>query len=153
MFKSFLFAALLGVMSLAHAEEPKPEPSQYQALANTANEVLTKAIEVATTGGQFLEKQLPLVVQELILWNTVIGFFWATIFLLTPFELASDFGTNEDGDEEGVGNWMMGWHRECLIKERIACPEIGYPASEALYATIKEWEAATGKVWVDEYSP
>lgn len=72
---------------------------------------------------------------------------------LSPYELASDFSTTEEGDEEGVGNWMMGWNRECMVKERIACPEIGYSVSEAKYASIEEWEKATGKVWWDEYAP
>jgi hypothetical protein len=30
------------------------------------------------------------------------------------------------------------------VKNRIACPERGYYASEALYANIEEWEHATG---------
>lgn len=38
---------------------------------------------------------------------------------------------------------------EEMIRQRIACPELGYPESEALYGTIQEWEAATGKSWED----
>lgn len=55
----------------------------------------------------------------------------------------------EAGDEEGVGNWMIGYTRECMVKERIACPEIGYPFSEALYSSIEEWEKNTGKSFFD----
>jgi hypothetical protein len=59
-----------------------------------------------------------------------------------------------DGDEEdGIGNWMIGWMHEIMVEERIACPELDYPLSEARYASIEEWEAATGKVFFDVHQP
>lgn len=33
------------------------------------------------------------------------------------------------------------------INQRIACPEAGYPASEARFLSTKEWEEYTGKSW------
>jgi hypothetical protein len=76
-----------------------------------------------------------------------------TTKFLSPYELKSDFGTTEEGDEEGCGNWMVGWDRQMKVEQRVACPEIGYPVSEALYANIEEWEKATGKVWYEEFAP
>lgn len=70
---------------------------------------------------------------------------------MTDYSLPTDFGTTEEGDEESIGNWAIGWHRECLVKERIACPEIGYTISEALYSSIEEWEQATKQKWDDVY--
>lgn len=67
--------------------------------------------------------------------------------LLTPYELASDFC------EGNTGAWMMGWDRQMKVEQRVACPEIGYPVSEALYPDIEAWEAATGKKWYEEFSP
>lgn len=69
------------------------------------------------------------------------------------FYKPEDFGTTEEGDEEGVGNWMIGYMRECMVKARIACPEAGYPACEARYLSIAEWEKATGKDFFEEYAP
>ena len=46
--------------------------------------------------------------------------------------------------EETLGDWMIEWEQKERIKLRIACPELGYPASEARYASVEEWEAATG---------
>lgn len=59
----------------------------------------------------------------------------------------------DDNDEEGIGNWMIGWMHEMMVKEHIACPELGYPASEARYGSIEEWEKATGLVFFDVYEP
>ena len=72
---------------------------------------------------------------------------------MTKYELPSDFSTNEEGDEEGIGNWMLGFERECKVQERIACPEIGYPYSEAIYFNIKEWEISTRQKWEDICNP
>lgn len=43
------------------------------------------------------------------------------------------------------------WEMEDRIRisQRIACPEAGYPVSEAKYATTQEWEKSTGKKWLD----
>lgn len=37
-----------------------------------------------------------------------------------------------------------------MIDERIACPEAGYPHSEARFMNIKEWEQYWGLIW-EEY--
>jgi hypothetical protein len=85
MFKSFLFAILLGVVSIANAEETKA-PTVYQELAESANVVLRAAIEKATTAGDFLEEQVPLVVKELIAWKIVGNLAFAFImFFPSPF--------------------------------------------------------------------
>lgn len=36
-----------------------------------------------------------------------------------------------------------------MVAERIACPRLDYPPSEAQYGSIEEWEKATGKDFVD----
>ena len=69
------------------------------------------------------------------------------------YSLPTDFGTTDDGDEECVGDWMLGWNRQMMVEQRIACPEIGYPISEAKYQSIKDWETATGKIWYEEFQP
>lgn len=40
-----------------------------------------------------------------------------------------------------------------MIKRRIACQEAGYPASEACYGSIEEWEKATGRKFNENDSP
>jgi hypothetical protein len=37
-----------------------------------------------------------------------------------------------------------------LLRNRIAAPGYGYPASEAKYLSISEWEAATGLMFIEE---
>lgn len=69
------------------------------------------------------------------------------------FHKPEDFGTTEEGDEDGAGNWMIGYWRKCKVAARIACPEAGYPASEARYLSIEEWEKATGKDFYEEFGP
>lgn len=56
-------------------------------------------------------------------------------------------------DEESVGNWMVEWNNQIKIEQRVACPELGYPFSEAQYASIEDWEKATGKQWYEEFCP
>jgi hypothetical protein len=51
--------------------------------------------------------------------------------------------------EEGVGNWMMEEGHKQQVIHRIACPELNYPMSEALYPTIKDWELANDKNWYE----
>ncbi len=102
MFKSFLFAILLGVVSIANAEETKA-PTVYQELAESANVVLRAAIEKATTAGDFLEEQVPLVVKELIAWKIVGNLAFAFImFLPSPFIFVS---VRKHGLTERVTDW------------------------------------------------
>lgn len=49
--------------------------------------------------------------------------------------------------EDIENNWMTIWEQDERIRNRIACPERGYPESEALYPTIKDWEQETGFSW------
>lgn len=37
------------------------------------------------------------------------------------------------------------------IRLRIACPEMGYPISEALYFDIRDYEEQTGKLFYHSY--
>ena len=55
-----------------------------------------------------------------------------------------------EGDEPcGVGHWMIDYERKARIEHRIACPELGYPASEALYADVHQWEEVHGEDWLE----
>ena len=54
---------------------------------------------------------------------------------------------NADGDEEGVGNWIMDFEKSFRVEHRIACPELGYSESEALYPNIEAWEKAHNRDW------
>lgn len=56
-----------------------------------------------------------------------------------------------DNDEpNGLCYWMIDYEQELRVRERIACPEKGYPASEAKYATTEEWSKDNGgKDWGD----
>jgi len=58
-----------------------------------------------------------------------------------------------DNDEDGVGNWMIAWERAMRIAHRIACPELDYPASEAKYSTVEEWEKDHNIKWLDFLQP
>lgn len=53
-------------------------------------------------------------------------------------------------EEDVIGNWLIDFGLEEQVRQRIACPEKGYPDCEARYQTIQEWEKATGKNW-DKY--
>jgi hypothetical protein len=53
---------------------------------------------------------------------------------------------------ETVGDWMIQFEQEQRIKHRIACPEQGYPCTEARYISVEEWEKATNKNWYDYIS-
>lgn len=55
--------------------------------------------------------------------------------------------TEDEEDEESLGNWMIQFELEERVRCFIACEELGYPYSEALYGTVTEWEKATGKDW------
>lgn len=46
---------------------------------------------------------------------------------------------------------MIDLERKCRIYNRIACEELGYPVSEALYSDPQEWEQATGLSWEEEW--
>lgn len=60
--------------------------------------------------------------------------------------------TNESEEEPGgLGNWMIDWDLEERVKARIACPQKGYPLSEALYASIEDWEKANNQDWFLDY--
>lgn len=52
-------------------------------------------------------------------------------------------------EPNGVGYWMIDAELEMRVEHRIACPEKGYPASEALYGSVEEWEAIKGLDWMD----
>lgn len=75
MINKLIFAGILGFASLfsapAFANDPPPPEklSAYQQLADSANAVLEKAIQAATSTGEFLEEQVPLVVEELVAWK------------------------------------------------------------------------------------
>lgn len=51
--------------------------------------------------------------------------------------------------DESIGDWMIEWEYEQRILHRIACPEAGYPASEARFENPEEWEKFTGEKWED----
>lgn len=71
-------------------------------------------------------------------------------------ELADDDWCDDWCCDEGecdVGDWMLEWQYDCMILEKIAVPERGYPVSEAKYPDIEAWEAATGKVFFEVYEP
>jgi hypothetical protein len=36
---------------------------------------------------------------------------------------------------------------QLMVNSRIACPQAGYPASEALYPSIEAWQRDTGISW------
>ena len=56
-------------------------------------------------------------------------------------------------EEDSVGNWMIQWELEQRVKHRIACDELEYPPSEALYASVHAWEKITGLDWLDYCAP
>ena len=48
-------------------------------------------------------------------------------------------------DEELIREWEM----KMRVANRIVCEELGYPASEALFQSIEEWETFYGTSWVN----
>ncbi|QIG73024.1 hypothetical protein EVB99_033 [Rhizobium phage RHph_N3_19] len=44
-------------------------------------------------------------------------------------------------------DWKLAFEMEMKVAFRIACPEIGYPESEAQYPTVEAWERNYKKDW------
>lgn len=50
------------------------------------------------------------------------------------------------------GEKLTQWMYEQQVKHRIACEQLDYPPSEALYPSIKAWEEANGTKWYSHLS-
>lgn len=50
---------------------------------------------------------------------------------------------------ESTGDWMIEYELELRIKSRIACEELGYPQSEALFDNTQQWEEFHNRKWMD----
>lgn len=61
---------------------------------------------------------------------------------------------DDDNDEpHGLDYYMIAWHHKNLVEQGVDCEELNYPASEATFATIEDWEEFHNKVWWDEFEP
>ncbi len=50
-------------------------------------------------------------------------------------------------EQESVADWMIEFEQEMKVAFRIACPEVGYPESEAMYPTVADWEKKYKRNW------
>ncbi|AXP07792.1 hypothetical protein SmphiM6_101 [Sinorhizobium phage phiM6] len=47
---------------------------------------------------------------------------------------------------ESTDDWFQ-WEKEQRVNHRIACHELGYPVSEALYTSVSHWEMENKRSW------